>query len=65
MGWAQCWRTKGRDEITIQRLAVDPHSPPEFRANQVAKNLDVFHEAFQTQPGDGMWLEPEQRVVIW
>jgi len=65
MGWAQCWRTKGRDEITIQRLAVDPHSPPEFRANQVAKNLDVFHEAFETQPGDGMWLEPEQRVVIW
>ena len=65
MGWAQCWRTKGRDEITIQRLAVDPHSPPEFRANQVAKNLDVFHEAYQTQPGDGMWLEPGERVVIW
>ena len=65
MGWAQCWRTKGRDEIVIQRLAVDPHSPPEFRANQVVKNLDIFHEAFDVRPGDDMWLEEKERVVIW
>jgi putative endopeptidase len=65
MGWAQCWRTKGRDEIVIQRLAVDPHSPPEFRANQVVKNLDIFHEAFDVKPGDEMWLEEKERVVIW
>jgi putative endopeptidase len=65
MGWAQCWRTKGRDEIVIQRLAVDPHSPPEFRANQVVKNLDIFHEAFDVRPGDEMWLEEKERVVIW
>jgi predicted metalloendopeptidase len=25
----------------------------------------VFHETFNTQPGDKMWLEPEQRVSIW
>jgi putative endopeptidase len=65
MGWAQCWRTKGRDEIVIQRLAVDPHSPPEFRANQVVKNLGIFHEAFDVRPGDDMWLEEKERVVIW
>lgn len=30
-GWAQVWRTKVRAEEAVRRLAVDPHSPPEFR----------------------------------
>jgi predicted metalloendopeptidase len=29
------------------------------------KNLDIFHETFDVQPGDEMWLEPKERVVIW
>ena len=65
MSCAQCWRNKGRDEITIQRLAVDPHSPPEFRANQVVKNLDIYHEAFEVSEEDQMWLAKVDRVVIW
>ena len=63
--WAQCWRAMSRDEIAIQRLATDPHSPAEFRCNQVVKNLDIFHDTFQTTPDDSMWLTPEERVVIW
>jgi len=63
--YAQIWRSKGRDEITIQRLATDPHSPAEFRANQILKNVDAFYEAFNVQPGDGMWLDPADRVTIW
>ena len=58
------WRIKARDEFATQLLAVDPHSPAEFRAN-VARNLDEFHEAFATEPGDGLWLEPADRVRIW
>ena len=49
----------------ITRLATDPHSPAEFRCNQVAKNLDAFHAAYGTKEGDGMWLDPEERVAIW
>ncbi len=63
--WAQCWRAMSRDEIAIQRLATDPHSPPEFRCNQVVKNLDIYHETFGTNEADEMWLEPKDRVVIW
>jgi putative endopeptidase len=63
--YAQIWRSKGRDEIVIQRLATDPHSPGEFRANQILKNIDAFYEAFDVQPGDGMWLDPADRVRIW
>ncbi|MEU0542553.1 M13-type metalloendopeptidase [Nocardia sp. NPDC005978] len=64
-GWAQVWRTKARPEEAIRRLAVDPHSPPEFRCNGVVRNLDTFHTAFDVKPGDALYLDPEQRVKIW
>ncbi|MFI6871082.1 M13 family metallopeptidase [Nocardia sp. NPDC050406] len=64
-GWAQVWRTKARTEEAIRRLAVDPHSPPEFRCNGVVRNLDTFHQAFDVQPGDALYLEPAERVKIW
>lgn len=64
LNWAHVWRTKRRAEQERQYLTIDPHSPPEFRAN-IARNLDEFHEVFGTQPGDGLWLDPEDRVRIW
>ncbi|CAA9322559.1 MAG: Metallopeptidase [uncultured Nocardioidaceae bacterium] len=64
LNWGYVWRTKQRQELALQRLTVDPHSPPEFRAN-IVRNLDEFHEAFGTGPGDGLWLDPAQRVRIW
>jgi putative endopeptidase len=64
LGWAQVWRMATRKEEQIRRLAIDPHSPPEFRAN-VVRNLDEFHEAFAVAEGDGMWVAPEDRVRIW
>ncbi len=64
LNWAYCWRTKRRKELAQQYLTIDPHSPSEFRAN-IVRNLDEFHATFGTEPGDGLWLEPEARVRIW
>lgn len=64
LNWAYCWRTKRRKELALQYLTTDPHSPAEFRAN-IARNLDEFHEAFSTEEGDGLWLDPCERVRIW
>ncbi|MCU1588210.1 MAG: pepO [Frankiales bacterium] len=64
IGWALAWRVVSREEQAIQRLTLDPHSPPEFRAN-VVRNVDAFHEAFGTQPGDALWLDPAERIAIW
>lgn len=64
LGWAQVWRMATREAEQIRRLAIDPHSPPEFRAN-VVRNLDEFHEAFDVAEGDGMWLPEDERVRIW
>ena len=47
-----------RDAEQIRLLAIDPHSPAEFRCNQVVRNLAEFHEAFGRPAGDGLWLDP-------
>lgn len=64
-GWAQVWRTKIRPEEALRRLTIDPHSPSEFRCNQVVRNVDEFHEAFNVTPEDALWLAPDERVKIW
>ncbi|NLA36550.1 MAG: peptidase M13 [Actinobacteria bacterium] len=65
LSWAAIWRMKARDETVVQRLATDPHSPPEFRCNQVVRNIDEFHIEFGTAPGDRLWMDPADRVKIW
>ena len=49
----------------LRRLAIDPHSPKEFRCNQVVRNIDEFYSAFDVAPGDALWLDPDERVQIW
>ncbi len=64
-GWAQSWRTKMRSEEIRRRIATDPHSPDEFRCNQVARNLNEFYSAFDITESDAMYLPEEERVRIW
>jgi putative endopeptidase len=65
LGYAQIWRSKIRSEAMKVRLATDPHSPGEFRCNQILKNLTEFHNAFDLQQGDGLFMPEEERVRIW
>ncbi len=63
--WAQAWRGKSRPEATRRQIATDPHSPNEFRCNQIVKNMDSFARAFNLKKGDGMYLSESQRLRIW
>jgi putative endopeptidase len=65
LSWARAWRQKARDEEAIRRLAIDPHSPNEFRCNQIVRNLDEFYRAFGVSATDELWLEPAARVRVW
>ena len=65
LSWGQIWQQKGRDAETIRLLTIDPHSPNEFRCNQIVRNIDAFYEAFDVQPGDALWLDEDKRVTIW
>ena len=63
--WALCWQQAIRDEYAATLLSIDPHSPNEFRCNQVVRNLDEYYAAFSVSQSDQMYLPPEQRVTIW
>jgi len=63
--WARVWRGKSRLEEAIRLLAIDPHSPPDLRANATVRNLPQFYSAFDVQPEDELWLDPDDRVSIW
>ena len=65
LSWAQAWQQKGRDAEVIRLLSVDPHSPNEFRCNQIVRNIDAFYETFGVTESDAAWLAPEERVTIW
>lgn len=65
LSWARAWQTKRRDEALRQQIATDPHSPEEFRCNQVVRNLAPFYEAFAVTEADAAWLAPSERVKIW
>ena len=63
--WARGWRTAIRREFAKQLLSIDPHSPAEFRCNQVVANMDSFAEAYDLGPDDALWISPTERVHIW
>ena len=63
--WARGWRTAIRREFAKQLLSIDPHSPAEFRCNQVVANMDSFAEAYDLGPDDALWIAPNERVRIW
>lgn len=65
LGYAQIWRSKIRSEAMKVRLATDPHSPGEFRCNQILKNLTEFHAAFEVKPNDELYMAESERVRIW
>jgi putative endopeptidase len=65
LSWGAVWQTKIRTEMLVQRLTTDPHSPAEFRCNQIVRNLPEFYAAFGVTESDALWLDEDQRVRIW
>jgi predicted metalloendopeptidase len=64
IAYAQTWATKMREPALRQRIATDGHAPGMYRALTV-RNLDAWYSAFGVEPGDALYLAPEQRVRVW
>ena len=66
LSWASVWRTAIRPQMAVQYLAIDPHSPAEFRCNVIAGNIAEFYAAFpEVDENSSMWVPFEDRVTIW
>ncbi|MBY0569348.1 MAG: M13 family metallopeptidase [Hyphomonadaceae bacterium] len=65
MGRAQHRKMIQREQALRNQVMTGPHSPARYRINGPARNMDAWYEAFNVQPGDALYLPPEERVTIW
>ena len=65
LAFAQVWRTKQRDDAIRNQVTTDPHSPAVFRTYGPLRNVDAWYAAFNVQPGDKLYIAPDQRARIW
>jgi putative endopeptidase len=65
MGFAQVWREKDRDNLLIQLIKSDPHSPAVDRVEGSVVNQPGFYQAFGVKRGDRMYSPPDRRVIMW
>jgi endothelin-converting enzyme/putative endopeptidase len=65
IAYGYSWETKQREGALRSQLLTNEHSPAKYRVNGVVRNLDAWYKAFNVQPGDKLYLPPDQRVHIW
>ncbi|NNG24505.1 M13 family metallopeptidase [Telluria aromaticivorans] len=63
-GFAHAWRSKMREASMRRVVLTDGHAPGQYRTYTV-RNLDAWYKAFDVQPGQKLYLAPEQRVRVW
>lgn len=59
------WASTSTRQIQTTLLAADVHAPDKLRVNRVLQSIPEFYETYDIQPGDGMWVSPEERVSLW
>ncbi|MEI6642190.1 MAG: M13 family metallopeptidase [Novosphingobium sp.] len=64
LAFAQSWRSKTREAAERRQIISNAHAPSQYRALTV-RNLDSWYKAFGVQPGQMLFLSPEQRVKLW
>ena len=63
--YAKIWSERIVDEALIDQLATDEHSPSVIRVNAILGTTDAFYDLYDVQPGDGMYIPPEDRISRW
>jgi putative endopeptidase len=65
LSYARIWRQIIRPEEQRRRIATDPHSPGQWRANGPISNMPQFYQAFGCKSGDPMMRPEDTRTTIW
>lgn len=65
ISYAVSWRIKEKPEKMLQGLFLDRHAPAPLRVNLVVSQFDEWYEAFDIQPGDELYIPPNERIRIF
>ncbi|MEO7522938.1 MAG: M13 family metallopeptidase, partial [Ferruginibacter sp.] len=59
LSYAQCWRSKSKDEAMRTLINTNPHSPAMYRVWGPLMSFDPFYAAFNIKEGDKMYVAPK------
>jgi len=65
LGRAQMWRVRFPEAFIRNLVATGANAPPFMRINASLRNIDDWYKTFDVQPGDKMYIPPEERVRLW
>ena len=62
--YAKFWRCQ--NELAVEKALVDDEHPLGFlRTNVTLAQFEEFQKTYDIQPGDGMYVAPENRINVW
>ena len=64
-GAADVWCEISNTQNMQINISQDVHALNYLRVNAVLQQFDEFIETYNIKPGDGMYLAPEDRVLVW
>lgn len=63
--YAKMWARLNTKEMEYYSLMQDAHPLHFLRVNATLQQFEQFHKAYDIHEGDGMYLAPENRVLVW
>src|SRR5690554_3411166 len=65
LSYAHLWAGNVRDKEILRLTREDVHSLGRYRVLGPLRNMPEFHEAFNVEEGDYMYLPEDKRAIIW
>lgn len=63
--YAKVWARATTRENMENLAGGDEHSFGKLRVNRVLVNFEEFYKTYNIEKGDGMYVAPEDRIIIW
>ena len=63
--YADMWKRQNSLTTELSNLDADAHPPVYLRVNVTLQQFDEFLDTYGIEKGDGMYLRPEDRLVVW
>lgn len=63
--YAELWRKVNTREIEKMYAKADVHPLAFYRVNVILAQFDKFRETYDIKPGDGMYLDDNDRFLVW
>ncbi len=65
LSYANVWAGVSTEEILRRLTLTDVHSAGHLRVNGGVAQCEAWYEAFGIEPGDALYVAPENRVNVW